>query len=452
MAAAAGIAIVGAGGSGTALAVQLLRRTRLGVTLIERGPEFGPGLAYGTTCDAHLLNVRSGRMSVLAETPDDFVNWLALESPQEAAGDGFARRSTYGRYLRARLGEAEAVARGRLRRIAGEAAALSRTAERMTLTLADDTTIVSGAVVLALGNLPPEPMRLAGGETLGEALIKDPWAPGALASVAPEADVLMIGTGLTAIDVALALEAQGWRGRATMLSRRGLLPRPHDATAPHPMPERPATDGPLSRRLGAFRDRLDERSWGEAMDALRPFVAEAWRAASMDERGRFLRHLRPWWDVHRHRTAVEVGAAIQALVDAGRLRVAGGRLVRAARVEGRVRVDWRPRGDRAPATAVVDRLVVCTGPAFDLERTRDPLLGQLFRGGAVRSDPLRLGLDTCEDGRVIDAAGRPSSRLFAMGPLTRGAFWEIVAMPDIREQASSLAEALGRRFQTEATA
>ena len=71
------IAIIGGGFSGTALAVQLLRRSGGPVTLIERSGAWGPGLAYGTRCDRHLLNVRAERMSLFPDDPDHFTRWLA---------------------------------------------------------------------------------------------------------------------------------------------------------------------------------------------------------------------------------------------------------------------------------------------------------------------------------------------------------------------------------------
>ena len=418
------------------------------MTLIEPA-EAGRGVAYGTTCDAHLLNVRSGRMSLFPDDPDNFVRWLAERSPDEAEPQGFARRLSYGAYVADRLGEAEAAALGRLQWVRDRAISFERPDGFVRLPLSGGETVEADAAVLAVGNLPPEPLTLPGAATLGEQLIEDPWAAGALDRIGPDDSVLMIGTGLTAIDVALALDVRGWRGRGLMLSRRGLLPRSHDATAPHVEPERHGGVDTLSGRLRAFRHRLDGRTWGEAIDALRPFVADLWRAATPDERSRFLRHLRPWWDVHRHRTAPQVGAVVDRLRAAGRLELAAGRLMKAEAEPEGARVWWRPRGDTALRDRRFNHVVVCTGPAFDLERTADPLLGALFRRGRVRADPLRLSLDTDERCRVIDAAGRPSPRLYAMGPLTRGAFWEIVAMPDIREQAQGLADDLGRRFGKE---
>lgn len=446
------VAIVGAGASGTMLAVQLLRRTSLRVTLIERGRAFGRGVAYGAAWDAHLLNVRSGRMSLTPERPADFTDWLAENSPDEADPNGFARRSTYGRYLEARLAEAERDAPGRLQRMTGEAASVDQAGVR----LADGRLVHADAVVLATGNLPPEPMRFRGAETLGERLIGDPWASGALEAIGTDEDVLLIGTGLTAVDVLLALESKGWRGRALALSRRGLLPRSHEPHGHAVAGRRPPTGRAVSQALRAFRVEAKADGWGEAMERIRPYVADLWRDAGPAERARFLRHLRPWWDVHRHRTAWHVGETVRRMLEDGRAEIAAGRLRSAEPENGRVRVSWSPRGAVEPATRVFDRLVVCTGPAFDLQRTADPLLGGLFREGRARVDPLRLGLDVEDDGRVRDAHGRPDPRLFAMGPLTRAAFWEIVAVPDIREQAMTLADRLGaptrRNMENGATA
>ena len=435
------VAIIGAGASGTMLAIQLLRRTALDVTLVERAA-FGRGVAYGTDCDAHLLNVRSGRMSLDPDAPGDFARWLAANSPEEADAGGFARRSSYGRYLAARLAEAEEVAPGRLTRAAGEA----RSADADGVTLADGERLPAQAVVLATGNLPPEPQRFAGAESLGERLVADPWAPGAMARIGADDDVLLIGTGLTAIDVLLALDARGWRGRTTALSRRGLLPRSHDPVGHTVTPERPDTGVPAAEALRAFRDRAESQPWGDLMEQVRPFVADLWRGAAPAERRRFLRHLRPWWDVHRHRTAHAVGQTVRRMIDGGRVEIAAGRL-RAASPDGEgVTARWAPRGRDGEREQRFGWIVVCTGPAFDLERTADPLLGALFREGRARVDPLRLSLDVDAECRVLDAEGQASDGLYAMGPLTRGAFWEIVAVPDIREQAKALADRLGASF------
>jgi uncharacterized NAD(P)/FAD-binding protein YdhS len=443
------IAVVGAGYTGTMLAVQLLRRGDARVLLFERTGTFGPGLAHGTPCPAHLLNVRTDRMSAFPDDAGHFARWLATAHPTYTDPNGFAPRRLYGEYLRWILDEAMAAAPGRLERIAGEVTAVRAEAGDTSVTLADGRRFEADRVVLAFGNPPPDapgPRGLGGAPA--DRYLADPWAPGALAAVRPSDEVLLIGTGLTMIDVVLALDTQGWIGRALALSRRGLLPRPHDA-AQLPAEAWPTPDVSLSHRIKAVRARAREVTWGRALDEIRPFNQALWRGAELGERSRFLRHLRPWWDVHRHRTAFEVGAKIEAFRARGSLDIAGGRIVDAEPYAGGVWVDWRPRGETQARRGRFDRVVNCTGPLSDLSKSSEPLLKDLFARGLVRTDALRLGLDVDPQWRVIDAEGQPNPRLYAAGPITKGECWEIVAVPEIRGQVAAMAE---RFAQAKATA
>jgi uncharacterized NAD(P)/FAD-binding protein YdhS len=264
--------------------------------------------------------------------------------------------------------------------------------------------------------------------------------------VGPDEEVLLVGTGLTAVDVLLGLETHGWRGRATALSRRGLLPRAHPARAAQLL-EAPAPRGSgLASRLAQVRRDAETRPWAEVMDGLRPHGQRLWKQAGENERRRFLRHLRPWWDVHRHRMAAEVAEAIERLQAEGRLTLAAGRLLEVRSEAGEVEGRWRPRGQAEPRVVRARRVINCTGPETDPARADSALLRSLLAAGAARRDPLGIGLDVDGEGRVLDGEGTPQRRLFAMGPLTRGALWEIVAVPEIRVQARELAARLDARF------
>jgi uncharacterized NAD(P)/FAD-binding protein YdhS len=441
------IAIVGAGFSGTMLAVQLLRRTDARIVLIERSSVFGQGLAYSTPHPTHLLNVRSGRMSAFPDEPDHFVRWLERRRPEYADPDGFAPRMVYGEYLRAVLAEADAGAPDRLARVEGEVVEVRTDDLGAHLRLADGRELTACRAVLALGNPPPAPPGAPGLEQApADRYIADPWAPDALGSVRPADEVLLLGTGLTMVDVLLALDEQGWLGRGLALSRRGLLPRPHDPVQSHPKGARPQGDS-LSAKLRDVRATARGEPWGEVMDALRPYNQALWCEASPAERARFLRHLRPWWDVHRHRIAPGVGERVAAFRATDRLGLAAGRILSADPAPAGVWVVWRPRGERQPLRMRFDRVVNCTGPRADLQGSSDPLLRALFTQGRVRADANRLGLDTDPALRVVDARGRPDPYLYAVGPLTRGALWEIGAAPEIRSQVVELAERLAERAE-----
>ena len=431
------VAIIGAGFSGTLLAINLLRHDGPAATLIERGDAAGLGVAYGTRQSDHLLNVRAANMSAFPDRPDHFVAWLAGRNGAGGPTD-FVPRALYGAYLRETLAAAQAAAPGRLTVIEGEAVGV----DGATVRLKDSGRVDADAVVLAVGNLapqvPPGLERIAD----GPGYVGNPWAAGATAGLADGDTVLLIGTGLTMVDVALTLEAQGFAGRIVALSRRGLLPHRHAPATPaaQPLTERPRP--PLSALVRSVRARGDAIGWRSAIDELRPFTQGIWAAAEPSERRRFLRHLRPWWDIHRHRLAPAVADRVEAMVARGRLTLLAGKSRDAQAIEDGVRVTWRPRGESEERRLDVTRVISCIGPQGDVARTDDPLLAALVSAGRIRPDGEHLGIDVEVTGRVLHADGQSDDRLFAIGPMTRGAFWEIVAVPDLRRQVWDVARYL----------
>lgn len=435
------VAIVGAGFSGTLQAINLLRHDGPRATLIERGDRAGEGLAYGAAHPGHVLNVRAGNMSAFPDDPTHFARWLAARGVAEADA-AFASRMTYGEYLREMLDEAIAASGGRLTVRYGEVVDAADQGEGVALAFADGGVISADAAVLAVGNLPPhDPPGLATGALPDDLYKGDPWAGDVADGLTGDDVVLVIGTGLTMVDVALMLEARGFAGRIVALSRRGLLPRRHAPTSEWTrIAERPATVA--SALVRDVRDRAGAIGWRNAVDELRPFTQPMWANASEAERARFLRHLRPWWDVHRHRLAPVVADRLAAMQGRGQLEVVAGKTLGFVAEAGEVAVRWRRRGGDVAETMRVRRIVNCTGPLGDLMRTDDALLTALRERGAIRPDAAHLGIDVNGVGQVIGADGRPSERLYAIGPMTRGAFWEIVAVPDIRRQTWDVARRL----------
>src|SRR5204863_315218 len=119
--------------------------------------------------------------------------------------------------------------------------------------------------------------------------------------------------------------------------------------------------------------------------------------------------------------------------------IAAGRLVSAEEKDGEAAVRFRARGRDRVETLRVARIVNCTGPEADIERAGEPLLTALLQAGRIRADILKVGIEVDEDCRTIDADGRASDTLYAIGPVTKGTFWESVAVPDIRGQAARVA-------------
>ena len=425
------VVIVGGGFSGTMLAARLAERGAA-ATVINRTPDFGLGVAYSTPFDGHLLNVRSGRMSALADQPGHFVDWLANTYPELADPDGFAPRRVYGHYVRDRLAAVEAACPGLIRRHIGDVAAVEDDAVR----LCDGSRIPARAVVLATGN--PAPKTAEAGTS--NRIIGDPWASGALDRIGMDDDVLIVGTGLTMVDMLLMLQGRGWRGRATALSRRGLMPRAHGERPDPPLEPVPAMlTAPASERLKVARSLARDHGWREVMEGLRPITVDLWAQADIATRRRLVRHLRPFWDVHRHRLATVIGEAMDRLRDQGRLTVVTGRVRAITADDQGVRLDWRARrGEAAPLIA--PWLIDCTGPGHAADA--DPLTAPLIASGRARLDPLRLGLDLDPMGRVLDREGRSDPSLFVLGPPSRAAFWESIAVPDFRQRIEHVAELL----------
>ncbi|HEU0097390.1 MAG TPA: FAD/NAD(P)-binding protein [Allosphingosinicella sp.] len=412
------VAIVGAGYSGTIAAVETARAAPgAAIVLIEKNGQFARGAAYGTNSPGHLLNVRARNMSALAGEPTHFADWAAGEGH---GPDDYVPRRDYRRYLAGLLDGAAGV-----ERVTGEAVAVEEDGVR----LGSGEVVRCDAAILAGGN---HPSRLPA--AFGPGAIHDPWGPEGAARLAEAAalggDLLLVGTGLTMVDMAVSLEEAGFSGRILAASRRGLVPRAHVSPPAAPLDwAPPARLGELVRAVRA------RRPWRASVDGLRPHSVALWNGLTDSERRRFLRHLRPWWDVHRHRIAPPVAARIEAMRASGRLEIAAGRI---ARVDGQeVTIARRGGGELRRR---FDAVVNCTGPEGDIGRVDDPLIRDLLAGGRARPDRLGLGLDVDRDSRVLGSG--PSPALYALGPLTKGAFWEIVAVPDIRGQAAAVARAI----------
>lgn len=333
------IGIVGAGFTGSLLAAHLAReaRTPMEILLIERRGRFGPGLAYSTDDANHLLNVRAANMSAFPDDPDHFLRWLARRNGESARENAvklrFASRRDYGVYVADVLEQATAAAAPgvRLQRISGEAVGLTPIPGGVRLLLDGLRHLDVQQAALCTGHLPPLPPPGVSIDVLAsDRYIADPWEEGALARIGRDARALILGSGLTMVDVVLSLIAGGHRGDILALSRRGLLPTDHADIQPFASqldPRNfPTTTRGLFRALRreAARAEMEGAGWRSAFDALRPYHHRLWCGLSLDERRRFMRHARSYWDTHRHRMAPEAARRIADLRASGQLSVRAG--------------------------------------------------------------------------------------------------------------------------------
>ncbi len=447
------VAIVGGGFSGTLLALKVAAaRADWRVTLIDPSSRPGRGLAYGACAPSHLLNVPVSRLET-GLTPR-FDAWLTgrtgmTEALAESGGElpaAFAPRALLGDYLQEQLAQARAA--GTITVLRGEAVRLLDGVRRGVM-LDDGRAVEADTVVLATGNLPPRP-PLPGDHWLRDDpdFARDPWAREALEGLDPDAPVLLLGTGLTMVDIALKLAEDGHRGPMLAVSRRGLLPGAHRYGGhwePFLAPMLPAGPLALSKAIRAEVRRAADQGqpWQRVVDAVRPVIGRVWSSWTPAQRRQFLRHQRPRWDVHRHRMAPRIAAGIDALVASGQLSPRAGRIRDWRREGSRIAATLNPRGGGAPETVTAARVINCTGPRSDLQGLEVPLFADLARKGLIAPDALGLGLET-EDCAVLSARGEVSTWLYAVGPLTRPAWWEITAVPEIAAQVDGLVHALAR--------
>ena len=456
------VAIIGGGFCGTLAAIRLLTAGKRGGASLPFGSRIvlveptrpGQGLAYRAGPDYWRLNVPAARMSAFAGRPDDFFEWARARDPQVQAGD-YLPRAWYGEYLADRL----ALAKQRSPRwlkfehLRARATGLGVEDGLATITLSNGAVIAADRVLLALGNSPT-----AGPVQNAPDAVADAWNLDWLESLPTYVPrVLLVGTGLTMIDIALAIAEQRPDARVLAISRHGLLPRPHEDASGKP----PAFNarkllarGPLHQRLRQFRAHVASSAgrgdWRAALQSVREVMPELWRASTPRMRQRFLRHLRAWWDVHRHRAPQPTLARIEELKQRNRLAVAAGRIVESHRIKDGIVVSWHPRGSSNLRQELVDAVVNVTGPDSNPVRSDCPLVQSLVSEGLCRPDNLRLGWETDDSGRLVAADGQASEVLYYVGPLLRAQHWEATAVPELRDHVDRTAAAIAASLATSA--
>ena len=458
------IVIIGGGVAGSLLALQLTRLPGgpwpLDVHIVEPRPRLGPGTAYATDRPEWLLNVRSTGLSALPDVPNHFVDWLRQQGVADCP-NGFCPRQVYGRYLESLLAPALTAPAPNGVRLhwhqtrAVAALPLSGPGPALRVQLADGTSLDAHATVLALGNFAPAlPAQPAADYAAHPRFHANPWAPGALHRIGPTDSVLLIGTGLTALDVLVALRADGHQGPLLAVSRHGHWPAAHAPAPVAPYPNFYATHlaglRTVSEVLRAVRQQVAQGTaegynWRAVLDALRPDLGRIWAAWPLAERRRFLRHLATRWSNLRHRNPPQNAAVLDELLTSGRLQVHHGR-VRQLQPRGDAQLAVRLTRHYVSTELAADHVVLCTGPQLDYAQLTDPLVVQLRQAGQLVPDTLHLGISTTAEGALLNTAGHASECLFTLGPSLRPLWYESTAVPELRQQAATLATLLAQRF------
>ncbi|MFT3989845.1 MAG: FAD/NAD(P)-binding protein [Luteolibacter sp.] len=437
------VAVIGGGFSGTVTAIHLSRRLAgVPVFLIEERAEAGPGLAYQDVDPSCLLNVQAGGISAFPKDPGHFLRYA-----REVLGDGvmaedFLPRKIYGEYLKEILREERAknpllqVVRRRVVDVNGSADHSSA-----KVVFQDHSSILASAVVLATGNQ-------------GSAFSASVWAGYTISArdsaLLPKTDedreLLVIGTGLTMVDVVLDLDRRGVAKKIHAISRNGLLPQPYKQPVTIDVPDLDhLPDSNLRKSVRLFRKAIADRvaaggSWQDIFAVIRTSTPSLWQELTAKERAKFLRLLSPFWEVHRHQCPRETRDRIDQLIDSGKLVLHRGTIVSVVKKEEKLRMGLaaKNRGEAA-RWLEVDRIIDATGPARDLAGADHPLIQNLLRRGFLKSDVHRLGAEVAPDYRAIGRDGGPSGWLFVVGPMLRARYYEATAVNELRLHAAAVA-------------
>jgi uncharacterized NAD(P)/FAD-binding protein YdhS len=449
------VTIVGGGFSGASAAVQLVRRSPvpLAVTIVEPRPELGYGFAYSSDDRDHRLNGNLSVHLVDPSDPDEFSRWcareeIALRDPEAVAADGamFVRRRDFGRFIGESVSRLADRASVRISHVRDHATDLIDEGSLTVLTQGG-AHLATDLLVVATGNaIPRLPAPFGTALAQHPAVIANPADLARLRAIPKDARVLVVGTGLTALDVISTLSRAGHEGTITAVSRRGLRPRPQRPADPPTEAPKPtllaridgaiapfvlaAGNPPTARKLvRALRQRIREAEvlgerWYGPFDELRDPLWQTWSALDTREKRRIVRHVRPWYDVHRFRAPPQNEAIVRAAERQGRVRFQAARIASAGASESANAIDVRllDRHARVGRTHTFDAVVNCTGLDFADAMSANPFLAAMRRRGHLALDPAGIGIFVDRQCRPIGVAGRPREHIRIIGPPTCGTF------------------------------
>lgn len=467
------VAVVGGGFSGSMVVAHLVEKAEAPLTIhwFDEAASGGKGVAYSTRDAAHLLNVPADRMGAYPDRKDHFHNWLQTDEgraaidricPEATAEAGsFMPRKLFGAYVEVIVGQVVEQAQRK-------GVTLHRVSDRVTDAEPTEAghvrlacqgrggvkALEAAALVLATGNLPPQRFAFQSGMIQGKCgYVENVWRtpeehvfPDCVKELPADAETVIIGTGLTMVDAVLTLRARGYKGTITAISRNGLLPAAHAAAEPYPAWDWVENPAKAPRRAAALLAGLRQEvaraaeqgyDWRAVVDSLRPVTQELWKRLNIHERRRFLHKLFTFWNVHRHRMAPEIHAQLRSMQQNGSLKIVSGKIYYVGADDDGLTVAFRRRGTNRVESIRSPLVLNCTGPTYDVAKSDHQLLRNMRDNELITVGPLRVGIETGGDG---SAKGKLPGAIFPIGTLRVGELLECTAVPELREQAETVAE------------
>lgn len=442
------LAIIGAGFTGVALAAALHRYAKepIEILLIEQTGQFGAGDAYRTPYIWHLLNARAGEMSALEDEPNHFVQWLQtnvikyLDNDQPVPRQ-FVPRIFYHQYLCSLVSAIfqDDQSQVTLRLVPKKATDILHTREGIKISLDNQQSLMADRVIMAHGNNPPAALSYSELENIQ--CIDNPWDYAALENINSHDAVMIIGTGLSMVDAVLTLHHQNHQGKIYAVSRRGLLPLPHSEFTNTSHFDTTSLTKNARRMMKTLRQEANKmiaagEDWRALFSKIRPDLPIIWQSMDSVNKKRFLRHILPYWNIHRHRVHEKLHALLMSLQDKGQLEIIAGRI----QAIGNQQITIKPRLQRNNIDLSVQHIINCMGSSNTLHPEGQPLLHSLMERGEISQDVLGLGLKADHHFQLKTSDGMDLPGCYTLGPPMRGELWECVAVPEIRKQCKALVQ------------
>ena len=463
------IAIIGGGFSGLSVVLHLvdgiragLCKTQLEIVIVEKDQLLGVG--FGTKDPCHPLNVRTINMGAFAEHPDHFYQWLlenknlwksqdAFFSNLNIAPFAFVPRKLYGIYLNDLFLQADETAKkngSQIKIVKGEAVSLQEVnGNRFRVNLRNGETLDSDYVVLAASVSPIKSLGFENDLLLqNRRYVRNIWAFFGENKAALPLDqhdtVCILGSGLTAIDTILSLHNRKYPGKIIIVSRSGKFPETHVAEASRMInlefKHYPKSCRELLREMRRLsKQYIKNGNWRDFADSLRPHITKLWQHLDVKSKKQFLRHLFSFWNHHRHRMSPGSKAVVDKMMEEGRLLIVRGKVLDVVAEKEKLNVKFLSTDTNANQTVSARYVFNCTGPDYLIKNRNDILFDQLLKQGFIEPDELGLGLKTKEH---VQLEGKNGGKMYAIGSLLFGERLETIAVPELRNQANSIAKSI----------
>ena len=451
------IAIIGAGFSGLMTTYHLIKETKVPLTihLINEKETLGRGVAYSTPSLKHLLNVPAAKMSAIHDDPSHFLEWAHKQSAyngtnKELLGKTFLPRQLYGNYIISILEEAIKTKREdtQVNIVLDTAINVDQNDDKFTVQLKKNAPITADYVILATGNEAPSNPRIPNEEFYKSAsYIRDPWLTDVTKFIKPDQSIMIIGNGLTMVDVIISIMATGYKGKIHSLSPSGFTVIPHlhnhieykdfinEIKEPYRLDELFTVGHKHFRALHKIGISVEP-----IIDSVRPITQKIWQSWTQQERETFVRDVKSIWNKVRHRLAPHLHDYIQRLRIRGHLKVHKAKLLNITEDASGVNVHYLSKHTQTEKSLPVGLVINCTGPHTDISKSEDQLLQALVSKGMIQPDVLHIGMDVTEDWNLRDAKGKANLSLYTLGGNLRGLLWETTAVPELKSQTAALAK------------